>query len=121
MSWPLTSGAISRLANTKGELCKRIVNEKFPELLDALYKLSLESEHHIIQFFKVLFELSPELFEQFVDMINFDDSRCLMLVRQLLSTQPNELMKYCKLVKYGMKISGKLGILSVQLFFRLNP
>lgn len=121
MSWPITSGAISRLANTDREQCKRIVNEKFPELLDALYKLSLESEHYIIHFFKVLFELSPELFEQFVDRINLDDSRCIMLVQQLLSTQAKEMVEYCKLVKYGMKISGKLGTISKQLFARLNP
>ena len=121
MSWPETTGAIARLAKADGEQCKRIVAEKIPELLDALYTLSLESGNHIIKFFKVLFELSPELFEQFVDRINLDDDRCLRLVRQLLSSQPKELINYRKLAKFGMKVTGKLGMLSAQLFARLNP
>jgi hypothetical protein len=118
--WSETSLAIGRLGVTDKEAAKAIVSEKFPELLDALYDLSLESERHIIRFFKILFELSPELFDHFVVAISLDDHRCLKLVQQLVSNQPRELVRYRRLARRGMKVPGELGALSARFFERLQ-
>lgn len=106
--WSETAGAIASLGRTDREQCKCIVSEKLEELWAALYHLSLDRLDRIARVFRMLFELSPDLFERFVGGIDLDDERCIKLVQQLRSNQPKQLLMYRKLAKGGIKAGGKL-------------
>jgi hypothetical protein len=118
--WAITNAAIWSLYRADSEQCKNIVFDKFDELWDAIYRLSLESEVQIVRFFRILHEISPAMLERFVAGINLDDERCKKLVSQLTTNQPNQLKNYKKLARRGVKIGGTIETLSTGLLFRLG-
>lgn len=118
--WSMTNAAIWSLHRADTEQCKNIVIEKFDELWDAIYHLSLESEIQIVRFFRILHEISLTMFERFVAGINLDDERCEKLVSQLIANQPNQLKNYKKLARHGIKIGGAIESLSTRFLIRLD-
>jgi hypothetical protein len=118
--WYLTHLAIKRLAALNKPLCAELVGKQLCNLQEAMYKLSLDPVQHILRFFRILFDLSAELFERFVTTLNFDDPIAKKSLEQLVRSQPKERIKYEKLARCGQRLTGRIAELSTELLGRLT-
>jgi hypothetical protein len=118
--WNETVWAISEIASVDKNACIEIVTRQLPDLETKLYDLTLDSPRYIILFFRLIHELSSELFINIVSRLDMDDSRAKKTICQLVSTQPNELANYRRLGRLTCRVGGKIGAIGKSLLVRLD-
>lgn len=118
--WNETVLAISAIANVDKNICIEIVMEQLDEFEALLYKLTLDSPKYIILFFRLIHELSSELFSNLVGRLDMDDPRAIKTIGQLVKSQPKERTNYKKLAKLARRMGGDVGALGEKLLMRLE-
>lgn len=108
MRWALTVFATYNLADYDEEKCINILRSEIDKIHDALYRLSLESPGNIVAFFRLLYDLSIELYTQVVNGIKLDDSRALATIERLRKNQPKERENYIRLAKVAIRSGGEI-------------
>lgn len=118
--WIETVWAISAIAEIDRDVCIKIVTDQIQELEAALYALTLDSPKHIVAFFRLIHELSGELFSSIVGRLDVDDPRAIKTIGQLVKSQPKERANYEKLVRLARRMGGEVGALGERLLMRLK-
>lgn len=118
--WNETVWAISAIANVDKNICIEIVTEQLDEFEAMLYKLTLDSPKYIFFFFRLIHELSSELFSSLVGRLDMDDPRAIKTIAQLVKSQPKERTNYKKLAKNARRMGGDVGALGEKLLMRLE-
>jgi hypothetical protein len=119
-TWNETCLAIARIMALDHALCVELVGQQMSDLEQALYRLSLRPLTWIAKFFRLLHEVSPTVFDKFVDQLNLDNPEAKKTIDQLVRTQPKERRNYMKLARAGRLFPGKIGQLSKSLWDRLQ-
>jgi hypothetical protein len=118
--WDETVWAISAIRDVDRDVCVKIVAGQLQELEAALYALTLDSPRYIVAFFRLLYELSGELFSTFVAGLNVDAPRAMKTIDQLIKSQPRERAHYEKLARLACRVGGDVGALGESLLMRLE-
>jgi hypothetical protein len=118
--WNDTVLAISSIAGVDKNVCIKIVTDQFDELEEALFKLSLDPPKYIVLFFRLIHEVSSELFSNFVGRLDVDDPRAIKTIGQLVKSQPKERANYKKLARLARRMGGDVGALGEKLLMRLE-
>ena len=117
--WNETAWAISAIANVDKDIGINIVTNQLEGLEAKLYALTPDSPHYIVLFFRLLHELSRDIFSGFVGKLDMDDHRAIKTIRQLVKSQPNERANYEKLARLACRIGGDVGAVGESLLIRL--
>lgn len=118
--WNETTLAIAAIAELDRDVCIKVVTDQLQELESSLYTLTLDSPKYIVTFFRLIHELSGELFSSFVSRLNVDDPRAVKMIGQLVESQPKERANYEKLTRLARRMGGDVGALGDKLFTRLK-
>ncbi|MGI8980361.1 MAG: hypothetical protein ACR2FY_14130 [Pirellulaceae bacterium] len=118
--WFETSLAIFGIMNVDRRICAEIVEQQLPQLEAALYRLTLKPLTGIAHFFRLIYELSPQLFDKFLVRLDLDKPEAKKTLEQIVRSQPNERRAYMKLARKGTIVPGKMGLLSKTLLERLQ-
>jgi hypothetical protein len=118
--WFETCLAILGVMNVDRAVCAEIVEQQLPQLEAALYRLSLRPLTGIANFFRLLHELAPALFDRFLDQLDIDKPEAKKTIDQIIKSQPKERRDYIKLARKGGTVPGKMGQLSNALLERLR-
>jgi len=106
--WPETVFALASLADHDEKISIEIVQQYLDEIEDALYHLTLDPPHLILNFFRIIYSLSVDLFLKLIFRINLNDPRALKTIKQLNETQENERKNYLKLARLAMRLGGEV-------------
>jgi hypothetical protein len=117
--WELTAWVIWRLAQVDKAVCAEVVRGQLGALKQAIYELNLGSGRPIMRFLRVLFDLSGELFDQFVSTLDLNDAVAKRTIEQVATRQPKERVEYVKLARCGRRHNGRIAELSKELLHRL--
>ena len=118
--WDVTAWAIAAIADVEKDVCIKIVTDQLDELESALYDLTLDSSRYIILFFRLMHDVSSELFSHFVRRLDIDDPRAIKTIDQLVKSQPKERANYEKLARLACRMEGDVGALGKSLLMRLR-
>jgi hypothetical protein len=118
--WNETVWAISAIADVDKDVCIKIVTDQLDELEGALYNLTLDPPKYIILFFRLIHEVSSELFSNFVRRLDMDDPRAIKTIGQLVKSQPKERANYEKLARLACRMGSDVGVLGESLLMRLE-
>ncbi|MHB1350328.1 MAG: CBS domain-containing protein [Desulfobulbaceae bacterium] len=118
--WLETVWAISAIENVDKDVCIEIVTDQLDALEAELYKLSLDSPKYIVLFFRLIHELSCDLFSDFVDRLDMDNPKAIKTIRQLAKSQPKERANYKKLARLACRIGGDVGAIGESFLMRLE-
>lgn len=118
--WFETVFALGSLAEHDKKISIKIVKEYFNEIEDSLYKLTLDSPNFIVTFFRIIYSLSVDLFNDLINRINLTDPRALKTIQQLNKTQPRERKNYLKLARLASVIGGDMAVLGKELSVQLK-
>lgn len=118
--WNETVLAIYAIAGADKDVCIKVFTDQIQELEAALYELTLDSPKYIVTFFRLIHDLSSELFSSFVSKLNVDDPRAAKTIAQLVKSQPKERANYEKLARLARRMGGEVGALGDKLFMRLK-
>ncbi len=106
--WPEAVFALASLADHDEKISIEIVKQYLDEIEDALYQLTLDPPHLILNFFRIIHSLSVDLFLKLIFRINLNDPRALKTIKQLNETQENERKNYLKLARLAMGLGGEV-------------
>ena len=112
--------AIAAIAEVDSDVGIKIITDQIQVLETTLYTLTLDSPKHIVAFFRLIYELSDELFSGFVGRLDMDDPRAIKTIDQLVKSQPKELANYKKMARLARRMGGEVGALGERLFMRLK-
>ena len=118
--WNETVWAIAAIADVDKDVCIKVVTDQLQELETTLYALTLDSPKYIVAFFRLIHELSDELFSSFVGRLDVDDPRAIKTIGQLVKSQPKERANYKKLARLARRVGGDVGALGEKLLMRLE-
>lgn len=118
--WNETVLAIAAIAGADRDVCINVVLDQFQKLEETLYDLTLDSPKYIATFFRLIHELSIELFLSFVGRLNLDDPRAVKTIGQLVKSQPKEFAHYERLARLARRMGGEVGVLGERLLMRLK-
>ena len=119
--WNVTVWAISKISDVDKDVCIKIITDQLDELENALYDLTLDSPRYIFLFFRLMHEISSELFARFVrNLKNIDDPRAIKTIDQVVKSQLRERANYEKLARLACQMGGDVGALGKNLLMRLE-
>ena len=118
--WNETAWAICGIANEDNDVCIEIVVGQLSDLENKIYDLTLDSPRYLVLFFRLIYELSRELFNQLVRRLDVDDPRFIKTIGQLVKSQPKERANYKKLARLARRIGGGIGLLGEGFLARLS-
>lgn len=118
--WHETVMAITGMAKIDEPTTIEIVQKQLHVLLLAFYHIELSSTKWMVNFLRLLHELSPELFDDFVSRIDFDHPTATETIDQLVRTQRRKIDNYRSMARVGIRQGGKIGIVATDLLSRLN-
>jgi hypothetical protein len=118
--WPETVFSLASLAAHDEKISIEIVQQYLDEIEDSLYKLTLDSPHIILTFFRIIYSLSVDLFSNLVCRINLKDPRALKTIKQLNETQDRERKNYLKIARVAIGLGGEVAELGRNLRVQLK-
>lgn len=118
--WNETAWAISAIADVDKDVCIKIITDQLDELEGALYNLTLDPPNYIVLFFRLIHDISGELFSHFVRRLDVDDPRAIKTIGRVVKSQPEERANYEKLARLACRIGGDVGVLGKSLLMRLE-
>ncbi|MCC5843597.1 MAG: hypothetical protein JJU05_05035 [Verrucomicrobia bacterium] len=118
--WNETIVAIAAIADVDKEKCVHFVTDKLQELVEALYVLTLDPPKYMLTFFRLIHELSEDLFSLLLSELDLDDPRAINLIDRLAKYQHNERINYKKLATLASRMEGEISILGKGFLMRLE-
>lgn len=118
--WSEAVFALASLADYDENVCVKIVKEQMNEIVNSLYRLSLDSPKHIVTFIRIIHSLSAKLFNELILSINLNDPQAIKTIQQLNRNQPKERRNYQKLARLTCMIGGDVASLGDALRLQLK-
>ena len=118
--WQRTVWAISSIADIDESVAINIVTDQFEELEGKLYALVSDPLRYVVLFFRLLDELSRDLFLDFVGRLDMDDPRAIKTIHQLAKSQPEQRANYEKMARLALRIGGAVGAVGESFLMRLK-
>ena len=107
--WNETAWAISAIAEVDKSVCIEIVTGQLAVLEAELYALTLDPPRYVVLFFRLIHDLSSDLFMDFVGRLDMSDPRAIKTIAQLVKSQPKERANYEKLARLARRVGGSIG------------
>ncbi len=118
--WRQTTLAIIRLAHVDKAACIEIIDQQLGRLVSALYQLHLGTLRPLLSCFRLLYELSPDIYERFIAQLDLSDQIAERTIESLANRQPRERIEYLRLARLGLRCNDRLGALSREFLDRLE-
>lgn len=118
--WNQTALALHAISVVDKEVAVSVFKQNSEKLKRKLYSLTLDKPRYVVLFFKVLYELSSSLADEFVNEIDLDNPEVAELIAALARRQHNERANYIRLARLARKVGGVIGELGEQFLHRLE-
>jgi hypothetical protein len=118
--WQYTSLAVARLAALDKPLCGEVIGDQLGKLRDAMYSFQADSVGHILRFLRVLFSVSPDMFERFASSLDLDDPIARATIAGVVRNHPKEQLQFQKLARCGQRLTGRVAEICNELLRQLT-